>query len=57
LDAETLRGKVDDGLLDVMQYFTDYGCFNGEDISETKMIYPHMATFEQWLKESGWIAQ
>jgi hypothetical protein len=44
-------------LIQTFQWFREFGYYNGEDISETKKIYPHMTTFEQWLQKSGWVAK
>jgi len=38
--------------IDTFRWFSNYGYYNGEDISEAQRIHPKMKSFEEWLRES-----
>jgi len=38
--------------IDTFRWFTDYGYYNGEDISEAQRLNPHMKSFEEYLRQS-----
>jgi hypothetical protein len=55
-DPKSIQG-MNQELIETFQWFSDYGYFTGEDISSIKKMVPNMRSFEQWLRETGWVAK
>jgi hypothetical protein len=46
--------KANKEFYDMFGWFTEYGYYNGEDVSDVKQIYPQIKSFEDWLRATGW---